>query len=85
MSHAHRPRQIVSLRSFGSLFLAIRAILFLVFLVRKYILQLYCNEFVIQRLAAAHYDSACIKKSIMHLLAGLGRHLLRACDPHSLH
>lgn len=39
------------------------------FLVYKNVLQLYCNEFVIQRLAPAHYDSVCIRKSIMHLLA----------------
>lgn len=33
------------------------------FLVRKYILQLYCNGFEIQQLAAAHCDSVCIRKS----------------------
>lgn len=41
------------------------------FLVHKYILQLYYNEFEIQRLAAAHCDSVCIRKSIRHFSAGV--------------
>lgn len=84
MSHAHRPLKF-SLYVHLIFFVFLPSGQYVPFLVRKYILQLYCNEFVIQLLAAAHYDSACIKKSIMHLLAGLARHLLRACDLHSLH
>lgn len=41
------------------------------FLVHKYILQLFCNEFEIQQLAAAHCDSVCIRKSIRHLSAAV--------------
>lgn len=49
------------------------------FLVHKYILQLYFNEFEIQRLAAAHCDSVCIRKSIRHFSAGVCRRS-QACD-----
>lgn len=42
----------------------------LFFVLCKYIIQLYCNEFVIQRLAVALYESAAIRKSILYLLAG---------------
>lgn len=49
------------------------------FLVHKYILQLYYNEFEIQRLAAAHCDSVCIRKSIRHFSAGVCSHS-QACD-----
>lgn len=56
------PFGVYCLRSFVGCSFFLLSGQYVFFLVRKHILQLHFNEFVIQPLAAAHYDSDGLKK-----------------------